>query len=354
MNPGRDSSAGGAAEGRRGNAGRRPGPADVFPESLGAEYDWTGRPKHVRVQAPGKINASFRVGPLRDDGYHTVASTYLAVSLYEEVQATAKPGTPPSDVTVSISPGSSLAPELLAGIPLDGRNLAVRAALLVADISENACGVHLEISKHVPIAGGMGGGSADAAAALVACDALWHTGLSREELSLLGAELGADVPFALLGGAAVGLGVGDRLTSALAPEPLHWVLVQSDFGLSTPVVYGTLDSLRAGEDPVEPDQVDPRILAALRAADPALLAPCLENDLQRAAVHLAPGLADVLDAGTRLGALATLVSGSGPTVAMLARDPAHALELVAQLAGDGLDAQAVEGPVHGAQRIVDA
>ncbi|NVM99276.1 4-(cytidine 5'-diphospho)-2-C-methyl-D-erythritol kinase [Arthrobacter sp. SDTb3-6] len=329
-------------------------PADFLTDALGADYDWTGQPRHVRVKAPGKINASFRAGPLRPDGYHSVASTYLAVSLYEEIQATAKPGTPPTDVTVSISRNSTLAPELLAGIPLNGSNLAVRAALLVADISENASGVHLEITKRVPIAGGMGGGSADAAAALVACDALWHTGLSREELAHLAAELGADVPFALLGGAAVGLGVGDRLTSALAPEPLHWVLVQSDFGLSTPVVYGTLDTLRAGAGPDEPGQVDPAILAALRAADPARLAPCLANDLQAAAVHLAPGLADVLDAGTRLGALAALVSGSGPTVAMLARDQAHAQDLVAQLAGDGLDAQAVEGPVHGAQRIFDA
>lgn len=327
-------------------------PADLFTEAFGAEYDWTGQPKHVRAQAPGKINASFRVGPLREDGYHSVSSTYLAVSLYEEVLATAKPGTPSSDVTVGISPQSTLAPELLAGIPLDASNLAVRAAQLIADVSENACGVHLEITKRVPIAGGMGGGSADAAAALVACDALWHTGLSREELSLIAAELGADVPFALLGGAAVGLGVGDRLTSALAPDPLHWVLVESGFGLSTPVVYGALDSLRAAAEPAEPEQVDPAILAALRAADPLLLAPCLANDLQPAALHLAPALKDVLDAGTRLGALASLVSGSGPTVAMLARDRAHALDLVAQLAGDGLDAQAVEGPVHGAQRIV--
>lgn len=160
---------------------------------------WQPTPHHVKVRAPGKINAFFQVGPLREDGYHAVASTYLAVSRYEEVAATSKPGRPAADITVSISEASSLDPESLAGIPLDGSNLAVRAAMLVADIAEDPCGVHLEITKHVPIAGGMGGGSADAAATLVACDALWHTGLSREELSLLGAELGADVPFALLG-----------------------------------------------------------------------------------------------------------------------------------------------------------
>ena len=331
-----------------------PGPPGIIQGPDSPDYDWAGRPRHVRVRAPGKINASFRVGPLREDGYHSVASTYLAVSLYEEVQATAKPGTPAQDVTVSVSPNSSLAPELLAGIPLDGSNLAVRAAQLVADISENPCGVHLEITKHVPIAGGMGGGSADAAATLVACDALWHAGLSREELSHLGSELGADVPFALLGGAAVGLGVGDKLTAALAPEPMHWVLVQSPLGLSTPVVYGTLDTLRKGAEPAAPEQVDPRILAALRAGDAAMLAPFLVNDLQSAALHLAPALHHTLQAGRDRGALAVLVSGSGPTVAMLALDAEHAAELAAGLADAGHQALAVQGPVHGAQRIFDA
>ncbi|WP_258067101.1 4-(cytidine 5'-diphospho)-2-C-methyl-D-erythritol kinase [Arthrobacter sp. GMC3] len=320
----------------------------------GEDFDWAGRPRHIGVKAPGKINASFKVGPLRSDGYHSVASTYLAVSLYEEVRATAKPGTPASDITVSISENSSLAPHLLANIPLDGRNLAVRAAKLVADVSENACGVHLEITKHVPIAGGMGGGSADAAAALVACDALWHAGLSREELAHLGAELGADVPFALLGGAAVGLGVGDKLTAALAPDPLHWVLVLSEAGLSTPVVYGALDELRDGREIQEPTEVDPQILAALRAGDPALLAPCLGNDLQEAAVSLAPGLATALRAGRTAGALAALVSGSGPTIAVLAQNEQHGRELVTDLTAAGYVALAVQGPVHGAHRVFDA
>lgn len=316
--------------------------------------DSAGQPRHVRVKAPGKINASFRVGPLRADGYHSVASTYLAVSLFEEVRATTKPGTPAEDITVSISARSSLAPHLLASIPLDETNLAVRAAKLVADVSENTCGVHLEITKHVPIAGGMGGGSADAAAALMACDALWHSGLSREELSHLGAELGADVPFALLGGAAVGLGVGDKLTAALAPHPLHWVLVLSEEGLSTPVVYGALDGLRAGTQVAEPTEVDPQILAALRAGDAELLAPCLVNDLQEAALSLAPALADILAAGLAHGALAAMVSGSGPTIAMLAANGGHSSELVASLTESGYVALAVQGPVHGARIIFDA
>lgn len=314
---------------------------------------WQPAPHHVKVRAPGKINAFFQVGPLREDGYHAVASTYLAVSRYEEVAATSKPGRPAADITVSISEASSLAPDSLAGIPLDSGNLAVRAAMLVADIAEDPCGVHLEITKHVPIAGGMGGGSADAAATLVACDALWHTGLSREELSLLGAELGADVPFALLGGAAVGLGIGDKLTAALAPTPLHWVLVPARFGLSTPVVYGTLDDLRAaaGFTAAEPGQVESGVLTALRAGDPHSLAKWLHNDLQAAAESLAPSLTAVLAQGEELGALASLVSGSGPTVAFLAAGAEQARELAAALAEHGHDAWAVEGPVHGAHIV---
>lgn len=326
-----------------------PGPLD----GPGAGADRAPAIRCVKVRAPGKINAFFQAGPLRADGYHAVASTYVAVSRYEEVAVTSQPGTAATEITVSIGAESSLPEEALAGIPLDGSNLVVRAAQLMADLAEDACGVHIEITKHVPIAGGMGGGSADAAATLVACDALWHLGLSREELSHLGAELGADVPFALMGGAAVGLGIGDELTAALAPTPLHWVLVPADFGLSTPLVYGTLDTLRAqaGVAAAEPEQVEAGVLTALRAGDPHALATWLHNDLQAASLELAPSLAPVLALGTELGALASLVSGSGPTLAFLAADAAHADELAAALAGRGHTAWPVEGPVHGAHIV---
>ncbi|MCZ2403270.1 4-(cytidine 5'-diphospho)-2-C-methyl-D-erythritol kinase [Paenarthrobacter sp. Z7-10] len=305
----------------------------------------------VRVKAPGKINVSFRVGPLRPDGYHAVASLYLAVSLYEEVTATS---TSASGVTVSIK-GCSTAEAQRSGIPLDERNLAVRAALLMADVTERTTGVHLEITKRVPVSGGMGGGSADAAATLLACDALWDSGLAREELAHLAVELGADVPFALLGGAAVGLGVGELLTPALAPSPLHWVLVQADFGLSTPEVFGQLDRLRlaSGAEPLDPGQVDPAVLQALRAGDAQALAPVLGNDLQPASLALAPQLAEVLDHGKQHGALASIVSGSGPTIALLAADEASASGLAQRLVAAGSSAQAVHGPVHGAKLVSD-
>jgi len=301
----------------------------------------------VCVRAPGKINVSLRVGPLRPDGYHSVASVYLAVSLFEEVRATVTEG-PGITVTVD-SKGALQVP--VKDIPLGPDNLAVRAARALAGFAENPTGVHLHITKRVPVAGGMGGGSADAAAALVACDALWNTHLSREELAGIAAGLGADVPFSLLGGTAVGLGVGDRLTPAISKTPLHWVLVASDFGLSTPGVYGELDSLREEEQlqAEEPLEVDPAILAAMRSGNAEDLASVMSNDLQAAALRLAPELADILGAGKRLGALAGMVSGSGPTVAFLAANAPEAAELAAALGAEGHRAVAVEGPVSGAR-----
>ncbi|MBO1266491.1 4-(cytidine 5'-diphospho)-2-C-methyl-D-erythritol kinase [Arthrobacter cavernae] len=305
----------------------------------------------VRVKAPGKVNVSLNVGPLRPDGYHSVASVYLAVSLYEEVAATS---TETGGITVSISPNSTLDLDGV-DIPLDGRNLAYKAAAIMADVSEQATGVHLEITKRVPVAGGMGGGSADAAATLLACDALWNSGLSREELAHLAAELGADVPFSLLGGTAVGLGVGDELSPALAKAQMDWVLVCAGYGLSTPEVFRTLDRLRDAEGLEVPDpvEVDPKILQALRSGDPEALSRVLINDLQRASIDLAPQLRDTIGLGESNGALAGIVSGSGPTIALLAHNTGSAEALAEELRHLGHDALAVHGPVPGARIISD-
>jgi 4-diphosphocytidyl-2-C-methyl-D-erythritol kinase len=305
----------------------------------------------VRVKAPGKVNVSLEVGPLRADGYHSVASVYLAVSLYEEVAATS---TETPGITVSLSRASTVDLDA-ADIPLDGNNLAYKAAAIMADVSERPTGVHLEITKRVPVAGGMGGGSADAAATLLACDALWNSGLSREELAHLAAELGADVPFSLLGGTAVGLGLGDELSPALAKAQTHWVLVTAEYGLPTPEVYRTLDRMReaGGIKATEPTGVDPRILTALRGGDADALGRVLVNDLQRASIELAPALRDTLGLGESHGAIAGIVSGSGPTVALLADDSVAAEGLAADLRHYGLTALAVHGPVHGARIISD-
>ncbi|WP_342022320.1 4-(cytidine 5'-diphospho)-2-C-methyl-D-erythritol kinase [Arthrobacter citreus] len=308
-------------------------------------------PASVLVRAPGKINVSLRVGPLRPDGYHGVASVYLAVSLFEEIRATVTDG-PGVTVTVD-SDGALQVP--VGEIPLGPDNLAARAAAALAPYAESPTGVHLHITKRVPVAGGMGGGSADAAAALVACDALWNTRLSREELAGIASGLGADVPFSLLGGIAVGLGVGDRLSPAISKTPLHWVLVASDAGLSTPAVYGALDELRGEQQlqTAEPEEVDAKILTAMRSGNARDLAAVISNDLQAAALRLAPELGGLLQTGERLGALAGMVSGSGPTVAFLAEDAAAASILESALRAEGHRALAVEGPVPGA-RLADA
>ncbi len=307
--------------------------------------------RSVRVKAPGKINVSLKVGPPREDGYHGIATVFLAVSVYEEVTATETPG---DGISVTVN-GQGMLNLPAASIPLDRTNLAVRAAELLAEVSPGRTGLHLDITKRVPISGGMGGGSADAAAALLACDALWGSGFSRDELAKIAVDLGADVPFALVGGTAVGLGVGDHLTPAISKTPLHWVLVTSDYGLSTPEVYRKLDDIRLREG-IEPDpqpEIDPAILGAMRAGDALGLAPLLHNDLQPASLELAPPLGDILETGKTAGALAGIVSGSGPTIAFLAKSSGHAAELEALLGAGGLQAMAVHGPAHGARIATD-
>lgn len=302
--------------------------------------------RSVTVRAPGKINVFFRVGALQADGYHDVASLYQAVSLYEEVTAEPALGfsvrfTGPVDTT---------------GLATDDTNLAIRAARLLAEETGHRGGVALVVHKRVPIAGGMGGGSADAAATLVACDELWGTGLGRAGLLPLAAQLGADVPFALEGGTAVGTGRGDQLSPALAKGSFHWVLAFSDTGLSTPRVYRALDEHRdehvvnLGPAP-ERVSVDTAVLQAVRAGEAEPLAEAMHNDLQAAALRLAPELSEVLELGESRGALAGIVSGSGPTVAFLVADAPASAELQAVLSRHGLRSMSVTGPVHGAKII---
>jgi len=300
----------------------------------------------VHARAPGKINVFFKVGSLLEDGYHEVASAYQAVSLYEDVRATAA-----DDFSVTFG-----GPIDTSGLLTDGSNLAIKAARLLARRTGHRGGVALRIDKNVPIAGGMGGGSADAAATLLACDALWRTELPREELLALAARLGSDVPFALVGGTAIGTGRGDELSPALAKGTFQWVLALAEFGMSTPDVYSELDRHRARHArdifPVSPQpSVDTNVLQALRAGDPHMLAEVLHNDLQAPALHLAPGLGAVLELGEENGALAGIISGSGPTVAFLAPDLDGALELQIALSAARLNVVRVTGPVHGARLL---
>ncbi|MGN6326439.1 4-(cytidine 5'-diphospho)-2-C-methyl-D-erythritol kinase [Pseudolysinimonas sp.] len=302
--------------------------------------------REVHVRAPGKINVFLGVGSLQDDGYHDVAIAYQAVSLCEDVRVTAADG-----FSVAVSGSVEL-----GRVPTDDRNIAIRAARLLAERTGYRGGVHIDIEKHVPVTGGMGGGSADAAATLLACDTLWGTELPRDAMLDLARRLGADVPFALTGGTAIGTGRGDELSPALAKGTFHWVLALADFGLSTPEVYAELDAHRARHradiSPAETaPTVDADVLQALRAGDPQMLAVALHNDLQAAALHLSPELGDVLELGERNGALAGIVSGSGPTVAFLTADLDAALELQVALSAAQLRVVRATGPVHGARVI---
>ena len=298
----------------------------------------------LTASAPGKTNLFFAVGPLLADGFHDVASVYLALDLREEVQVT-----PASTWSVSVS--GNVSPEQIAGVPTGEDNLVVKAAKHVATLAGvDAQAVAFEIDKHVPVAGGMGGGSADAAAALVAIDALWCTGVeSRLSNSV---ELGADVPFALTGGIAIGLGRGEVLTQIDSVPELNLVLVTSDEGLSTPAVYKRLDELRAarGIDPREASdaKVPVELVQALQSGNKAEIAALLKNDLQEAALDLRPDLKQTIDDGIEAGALTGFVSGSGPTIAFLVADANDAEELAQKLHARGYNALAASGPARGA------
>jgi len=345
------------------------------------------------VRVPAKLNLQLAVGPPRADGYHDLVTVFHAVSLFDEV--TAEPAG---------RDGVTVTGEGADRVPDDQDNLALRAVAALRDAmtgpAQAATGVHITIAKRIPVAAGLAGGSADAAAALVACNELWDGGLSQPQLLEVAALVGSDVAFALLGGTAVGRGRGERLTPALAPATqYHWVLAFADGQLSTPEVYATLDRLRArgvrgdgrslprgsqgdgspreeqggpqgaggygrrespvpGKRPREITQpvLDAALMSALRSGDARMVGRALSNDLQPAAVSLFPALRKTLAAGLELGALGALVSGSGPTCLFLAASADRALDLAVSLSGAGVcrSVARVAGPAPGAAIVSPA
>jgi 4-diphosphocytidyl-2-C-methyl-D-erythritol kinase len=288
----------------------------------------------VIARVPAKINLMLSVGPVRSDGFHELATVFHAVSLYDEVSAVHADA-----VTVHVTGPYT------EHTPADESNLAVRAARALARRARLRSGALLRVHKEIPVAAGLAGGSADAAGALLTCDRLWGLRLPESRLSSVAAGLGSDVPFALTGGTAVGTGRGERLRPVPVGGELHWVLATADGGLSTPEVYRRLDDLRSDRKVPAPG-VSGELLAALESADVDALAGLLHNDLQEAALALRPALADTLRAGQELGALAGLVSGSGPTCVFLARDGAAAGALAVGLAASGTCARAVAVTGH--------
>ncbi|MBF6240256.1 4-diphosphocytidyl-2-C-methyl-D-erythritol kinase [Nocardia otitidiscaviarum] len=301
-------------------------------------------PGPVVVRAPSKVNLHLGVGDLRDDGYHDLTTVFQALSLSDDVR---------------LAPAGSLAVKVTgegaAEVPTDRTNLVWKAAVRLAHLDGRAPLVEIAIDKGIPVAGGMAGGSADAAAALVGLNDLWELGLGREQLLDIAAELGSDVPFALHGGTALGRGRGEKLLPVLSRNSFHWVLALAKGGLSTPAVFRELDRLREVGDPPRLDSPE-ALLQALASGDPHQLAPLLGNDLQAAALSLKPELRRTLRGGVAAGALAGIVSGSGPTCAFLCESEEVAVAVAAELSGAGVcrSVRTATGPVPGARVIGEA
>lgn len=296
------------------------------------------------ARVPAKINLHLGVGPLRDDGYHELNTVFCALSMYDDVTVRA------ADEFSVVVRG-----EGQRDVPADDTNLAARAVVALADYAGVAdATVAIEIEKQIPVAGGMAGGSADAAGALLAAARLWRVDVSKEELMEIAGTLGSDIPFALLGGAALGTNRGEKLLPTLHRGELHWVIVLSKTGLSTPAVYAELDRLRAGRgETVPPPERPDALMKALASGDVHAVAPLLHNELQPAALSLQPLLRRTLRGGMEAGALAGMVSGSGPTCAFLCESADAAVTVAAELSGLGV-AKAVRtahGPVSGARLV---
>jgi 4-diphosphocytidyl-2-C-methyl-D-erythritol kinase len=295
----------------------------------------------ITVRVPAKLNLQLAVGPPRADGYHSLVTVFHAVSLFDQVT-----------VESAGRDGVTVTGEGADRVPAGPDNLAMRAIAALRTAVPEGGPVHVTIAKRIPVAAGLAGGSADAAAALIACNELWTARLSQQQLVAIAATVGSDVAFALLGGTAVGRGRGEQLTPALAPATrYHWVLAFADGQLSTPAVYAALDRLRESEAQAaaEPD-LDAALMSALRSGNAARVGQRLSNDLQPAALSLFPALRKTLTAGLELGALGALVAGSGPTCVFLAASAERALELAVSLTGAGVcrSVARVSGPVPGA------
>ena len=300
----------------------------------------------VVTRVPGKVNLQLSVGPLGSDGFHEVTTVFQAISLFDDV--TISEGVSKAGVTISVTGQTA------HGVPADASNLAIRAANLMIKEYEIPADLEIKLKKEIPVAGGMAGGSADAAGVIVGLDSFYELGLSRDEMEKIAAQIGSDVPFSISGGVAIGTGRGDQITPALAKGSYTWVLALSNQGLSTPAVYQECDRLREGLSIASP-QVSEVLMQALRAGDAKALGKALSNDLQAAACSLRPALRLVLDVGIDYGALGGIVSGSGPTVAFLVSDEEHAMDLTVALSASGVVssiARAV-GPAHGA-RIIES
>ena len=299
------------------------------------------RHKSVTVQVPAKVNLQLSVGPKESDGYHQVVTVFQAISLFDNVKVSEG-----DQYSVSVSG------DYTNGVPIDQSNLVYKAIELMAEKFDTGKNLDISIEKSIPVAGGMAGGSADAAAVLVGIDQLYRLGLSKDELGEIARKLGSDVPFMLHGGTAVGRGHGDEVTPALSRGTYHWVIAVSSTGLATPAVYAECDRLRTGLD-IKAPSLNDELLQALLSGDATRVGKSLSNDLQAAACSIRPALRLILDTGQEYGALGGVVSGSGPSVAFLVADEDHSLDLAVALTSSGVvgSVARAQGPVTGAKTI---
>ena len=300
----------------------------------------------VVTRVPAKVNLQLSVGPLGNDGFHEVSTVFQAISLFDDVTITE--GKSGSGTTILVSGQTA------NGVPEDASNLAIRAAQLMMKEFDLSTDLEIKLKKEIPVAGGMAGGSADAAGVIVGLDSLYELGLAKDEMEKIASQIGSDVPFSISGGVAIGTGRGDQITTALSKGSYTWVLALSSQGLSTPAVYQECDRLREGLSIAYP-QISEPLMQALRAGDAKALGKSLLNDLQAAACSLRPALRLVLDVGIDYGALGGIVSGSGPTVAFLVSDEEHAMDLTVALSASGVVSSIARaiGPAHGA-RIIES
>ncbi|MET0999823.1 MAG: 4-(cytidine 5'-diphospho)-2-C-methyl-D-erythritol kinase [Marmoricola sp.] len=298
----------------------------------------------VTVRAPAKVNLVLVVGRPREDGFHPLNTVYQAISLYDDVRV--------SDAgawSVSVTPIGDVD---TSGVPLDETNIALRAGRLLAEHHRIDAAAHVEITKGIPVAGGLAGGSADAAATLVALDRLWDLRTTDEDLLAIAGQLGSDVPFALIGGSAHGTGHGELVEPVTDGGSYWWVVATSDEGLSTPAVYREFDALFP-DVPAEAHEGDPlAVLSALRSGDVEALGASMRNDLEVPALSLRPELSARLQLVREHSGSTVMLSGSGPTVVGLAATQQEALELRAALLEAGLPVVHVAtGPVAGAHVV---
>ena len=304
------------------------------------------RSRGVVARVPAKVNLQLAVGPLGNDGFHEVTTVFQAISLFDDVTVATAPEN--NGISIQITGQTS------TGVPSDNSNLAVKAATLMIKKYDLPNDLNIKLKKEIPVAGGMAGGSADAAGVIVGLDSLFELGLSRDEMEMVGSKIGADVPFSICGGVAIGTGRGDQITPALFKGSYNWVLALSGQGLATPSVYAECDRLREGLS-ISTPVVSEQLMQALRAGDAKALGKSLSNDLQPAACSLRPALRLVLDVGIDYGALGGIVSGSGPTVVFLVKDDEHAMDLTVALSSSGVISSVVRatGAVAGA-RIIES